>query len=335
VSVRSLGRILVVAGLGALSPSAAWAAPAERASVRLSYARSSGAEQCPDESVLRESVSTRLGYDPFDEKAPRLLTVVVRRSGDGLVARMELHDASGRVQGERDLHGSGTDCGELGTAMAIAVSLGIDPLSATGAPPGAAPAPSPAPEPPPVPVTSLPPQPPPVPREEPKPPPLPRPPVLVRLSAGSQVTWGISPAAPAIGATLDGGIRRGLFSLDLEGAGDWAPTTTPGSASSSLYMVSLAPCVHFGLGLGCALGGVGSLEATGVVTSPQTDHKALANLGLRLGVEVPFATRFYVQFHVDGLAILTHETFIVDEKNIWSTTPPLSAALGLALGVVP
>jgi hypothetical protein len=329
----------LIAGVTLGGERAASSAPAARTSVRLAYVRESGAEQCPDESVLRDSVLTRLGYDPFDDRAPRLLVAVVRRSGDSLVARIELHDASGRVQGERDLRGSGTSCDELASAMAIALSLGIDPLSATAAPPNradssAAPASAPSVEsqPPPPRVIVEPRAP------EPSSPPAREPPIRARFSGGALVSWGVSPATPAIGATLDAGMRRGRWSIDVEGAGSWAPTATEGSigAKSSLELVSLVPCVHFWVGLGCAIGGGGSLNATGVdVRFPQSDHAAFANVGVRLGVEIPFAERFYLQFHADGLAILTPETFHLDGQTVWRSSPPVSASLGLAVGVVP
>ena len=335
---RLLVPAFVMVGVTLGGERAASSAPAARTSARLAYVRESGAEQCPDESVLRDSVLTRLGYDPFDDRAPTLLVAVVRRSGDSLVARIELHDASGRVLGERDLRGSGTSCDELASAMAIALSLGIDPLSATATPPSGAdsnaalpPTPSPPSASPPQPVIIESPAP-----EPPSTPPAREPSIRARLSGGALVSWGISPAAPAIGATLDAGIRHGRWSLDLEGAGSWAPTATKGSigAKSSLELVSLVPCVHFWVGLGCAIGGVGSLNATGVVRFPQSDHAAFANVGVRLGAEIPFAERFYLQFHADGLATLTPETFHVDGQTFWNR-PPVSASLGVAVGVVP
>jgi len=311
-------------------------APSDRSFVRLSYARESGAEQCPDESVVRESVSTRLGYDPFDDRAARVLKAVVRRSGRSFVARIELYDATGKRQGARDLAGSGMDCGELATAMAIAMSLGIDPLSATAPPPPKPPAPAmpvvPEPGPPPQVVLSTAP-PPPAARPEPA---AKGAPLRARFGAGASVAWGISPATPAAGATLIAGLRRGIASLELEGAADFSPTATKGSvrANSSLWLASLAPCLHFGIGLGCVIGGLGSLDATGLVKNSESGQKFFADVGLRLGVEIPFADRFYVALHVDALATPTHITYDSGAHQFW-TTPPGSIALGITLGVVP
>jgi hypothetical protein len=336
--------VCLMSGLPTASEGDASSAPAEHRAVRLSYVRESGAEQCPDESVLRESVLGRLGYDPFDDRAPTLLTVTVRPAERSLLGRIELRDASGRVQGERDLRGAGTDCAELAVAMAIAISIGIDPLSAMATkPPSLGPsvessAPAslvPIGAPPQTIVVSPP--------ETPSPPAPDHPssrtpsPIQARFSAGALASWGISPAAPAVGATLSAGVRRGRWSLDLEGGGSWAATATDGAygATSSLEIVSLAPCVHFGVGLACALGGVGSMGATGVVRFPETSHALFADLGVRLGAEVPFAHWFYVQFHADGLGILTPETFYVGQTKFWTTSPPVCGSLGVAIGVVP
>lgn len=144
----------------------------------------------------------------------------------------------------------------------------------------------------------------------------------------------ISPAAPSIGVAINAGVRRGSWSLAVEAAGNWSATATEGAAGakSSLLLVSLAPCVHLGIAMGCAIGGVGSLRATGVVSSPQSDHAAFANAGVRLGAEIPFARLFYVQAHADGLANLTPLTFHLDGRDFWST-PTFSTSLGLALGL--
>ena len=133
---------------------------------------------------------------------------------------------------------------------------------------------------------------------------------------------------------MDAGVQRGRWSLDLEGAGAWAATATYGASGiqSSLVLASVAPCVHVWIGVGCALGGMGSLYATGVVRSPQSRHALFADAGVRLGVEVPIAHGFFVGFRVDGLATLTHVTYYLDGRRAWST-PPLSVSLGVAAGI--
>jgi hypothetical protein len=310
----------------------AWSAPPERRPVHLSYTRESGGEQCPDESALRDSVLARLGYDPFDNRAPRILRVAVGRSGDSLIAKIELYDEAGLSQGERDMKGSGPDCTELAKALAIAVSLGIDPLSAMAASPTKAGVESaeapPAKQGPPEPAAPQP-----APTVPPQEAAARDTSIRTRFSAGAIVSFGVSPFPAAFGATLDAGLRRGFLSLDLEGAGSWAPTETIErvSVNSSLATLSLVPCVHLGIGVGCAIGGVGSLNATAFVS----DRSVFADLGIRLGAEVPIGKVFYVQFHADGLGILRSEIVLDGMNKLWSTTPPLAASLGLALGVTP
>ena len=311
------------------------AAPREHATVRLSYARGRGADQCPDEGALRDAVSARLGYDPFDDHAPRLLVAEVHRSGRSLAGHVELQDASGTVQGRRDLRAEGNDCAELATAMSIAVSLGIDPLSALEPSPPPSPAaaePPPAPSVP-APAVVVPPAPPSpsLPVEAPSP----SVPVHLRFGLGTMLSWGISPAIPSIGVAVDAGIRRGLWSLGLEGAGNWQTQTATDGASgvkSSLTLISLVPCVHVSIALGCALGGVGSLAASGVVSSPLSSSSLFADAGVRLGIEWPLTRWLLVAVHADGLATFTHVTYHLDNQIPWST-PPVSGALGLGVVV--
>jgi hypothetical protein len=306
--------------------------------VRLSYVREKGAERCPDELALRDSVSSRLGYDPFDDHATRALRAVVRRSGTGLVAQVELFDESGHPQGERTLDASNADCVELAPAMAIAISLGIDPLAASGLP-KRSPPPSPEPSPP-VPEppvrAAVPPAVPPAPAPVAPPPAAAGPPVHLRFAVGGAVAIGISPEAPAFGGTVSAGVRRSWISVDLEGSADTSPTATRSGvgAKSELLMASLVPCVHLGVGLACALGGAGALGATGVVSMPSSQHAFYADFGVRLGVEIPFGGLFFVGIHADGLATLTHVTYSIDGQPFWST-PPIAGALGVSLGFAP
>jgi hypothetical protein len=149
------------------------------------------------------------------------------------------------------------------------------------------------------------------------------------------VAFGVAPDA-AYGATFAAGLRRAWWSLDLEAAADWAPTSRHNGvgAKSALYTASLVPCVHFGIGVGCALAGAGALSATGVVQSPLSEHAFYADFGLRLGLEVPVGSHFYGLVHADGLAALTHVTYTVNGETFWST-PPVAAAVGLGIGVLP
>jgi hypothetical protein len=82
---------------------------------------------CPDEETIKNAVSARLGYEPFDAAAPRRLTARVSRVGTDLVGEVRLTDDAGSLLGERRLDGGGADCMELSRALELAISIAIDP----------------------------------------------------------------------------------------------------------------------------------------------------------------------------------------------------------------
>ena len=136
-----------LAGLGLCSHASAQAEP-HHAAVRLVYTRDTGAERCTPRSPHCATPSPRapwLRSRSTADRAPRTLTVVVRRTTAALVSRIELRGAAGSLEGHRELTSGAADCQELAATMAIAMSLGIDPLSANPSPstPRVAPAPPP------------------------------------------------------------------------------------------------------------------------------------------------------------------------------------------------
>src|SRR5204862_4286698 len=90
---------------------------------------------CPDEQTLRNAVSARLGYDPFRPDAERTLQVDIvvdrRHERRGLRAHVELRDAAGNSAGSRDIGSQRSDCGELASALTLAISIAIDPMILT------------------------------------------------------------------------------------------------------------------------------------------------------------------------------------------------------------
>ncbi len=105
------------------------APPSSTPSVRMQYARDAGAERCADEQSLRSAVTTRLGYDPFRDDAVRIVTATIGRAPRGLRGRVEVREADGAVAGSREIVSARNDCGELVSAMALAISIAIDPMS--------------------------------------------------------------------------------------------------------------------------------------------------------------------------------------------------------------
>ncbi|MHB8878524.1 MAG: hypothetical protein ACYC8T_32910 [Myxococcaceae bacterium] len=292
------------------------AAPAPRA--RLVYSLGAGAERCPDEQTVRDAVSGRLGYDPFREPAEMEVRVAVERADPGLSARLELRDAGGRTMGKRQLASRASDCVELASALGLAVSIAIDPLSVTRPPP-VPPAPA---------AAATPPAPPP-----PAPPPALSPSVQTAYTAslGAVASVGTAPA-PALGANLQLGARWPSWSLALEGRMDLpaSRSTAGGQVASSLLVGSLVPCLHRRAVAGCALLTAGVFQGSGVdfVGSRRVTTPFLA-AGARALAELPLAEPFSLRLHADFLAPLVRTTLLVGESEAFSAWP-VSVTFGLA-----
>ncbi len=91
------------------------------------YVRGEGTDECPSEVALRLSVLARLGYDPFSPQASPVVIARVDAVEQGFLGTVELIDREGRSSGRRDLKANGERCGELLRAMALSISLAIDP----------------------------------------------------------------------------------------------------------------------------------------------------------------------------------------------------------------
>src|SRR6185369_6255773 len=95
-----------------------------------------GAERCVDEEGLRRAVAARLGYDPFFPWAKVSVVAHVRKDPGAYRAEVTLVDEGGVSRGTRALSSEGDDCAPLVGALALSISLALDPLSLTrSAPP--------------------------------------------------------------------------------------------------------------------------------------------------------------------------------------------------------
>ena len=138
-------------------------------------------------------------------------------------------------------------------------------------------------------------------------------------------------AAPDVVPAVDLWVaaRRGVGSLELEVRAD-APADVSfadgGRATLSLFAATLAPCAHVGLFLGCALGTVGWLFASG-------SHVALARsgsayslgLGPRAGFELPFGRSLALRVHGD-LLVNAYRPAVSMDGAVW----PLPIVTGIA-----
>src|SRR5688572_9243085 len=107
-----------------------WCAPAFGfPTSRLTYARGTGAEGCPEEPTVRQAVAARLGYDPFFAAADKTIVARILRHREELRATVELVDDGGMVRGVREFKTRAGQCDELVATMALAISIAIDPTN--------------------------------------------------------------------------------------------------------------------------------------------------------------------------------------------------------------
>jgi hypothetical protein len=317
--------------LFALSAIAASASARANPSARLVYVRGPGAESCPDEDAVRTAVAARLGYDPFHAVASTTIFAEVTHARAGFGAEVKLVDDHGVQRGARKIATTG-DCRAVIDAMALTISIVVDPLSLTGPrPPPVVEEPPPVePEPPPP----APPAPPP-PIAPPPPPPVDR---SGRVSGfagvGTIASLGMAPGL-AVGGTAFGGVRWRWISLALEGRIDLpssAATAEGSRVRSNAIAGSFVPCVHLEVPFACALVTMGALHATSDAEQRRSATALYTGLGARLGVAIPLATWLDLRPHVDALFSLHGHALQVGGVDVF-TFPVVSGAAGLSASV--
>ena len=277
---------------------------------RLVYVRGAGAESCPDEPEVRRAVATRLGYDPFRPIASTTLTAEIKRDSGVFRGRVRLVDHAGIERGARDLESRAADCRDLTTAMALSMSIAIDPLSMMRAPkaelaatPAAQPepegdlapaAPAPAPAPPDAPAK-------PAARPDGAAASTPR----VALSAGAHVAFGIAPA-PALGLHVAAELATTRWSMQLEGRFDLAASAESsegGRSRTSLAGAAAAPCLRVPLVWVCGVVLVARVEAEAIeVSAPRSDAFAFFGAGGRVFSSIALPEDFRLRIGGDVLA---------------------------------
>jgi hypothetical protein len=101
--------------------------------------RAEGASACPSVETVRDGVMKRLGWNPFADDAPKSFEVVAKRAGNVWQASIYSYDQRG-TSGFREIRSETDDCGELASAVALAIALAIDPDAALASAPAAVPA---------------------------------------------------------------------------------------------------------------------------------------------------------------------------------------------------
>lgn len=299
-------------------------AAASSRTVRLSYVRDSGAEQCPDERWIRQAVTARLGFDPFKDDADVRVEARVSRASKGLAGSISVTDTSGKSLGRRDLTSVTGDCLELASAMELAIAISVDPQYLSQ--PAPLPPPAPAPLAPVVPA-----------------------PVAVQVPAAAVVTsaapdfhagvgffasGGISPF-PVPGLVLHASLRWSRFILGLEGRADLGSSVSLGGGKigSSVLLGSIVPCVRLGPAAVCALASFGALQVTADLVVPtHRESSPLILAGTRALVDIRLSQMFSLQPFAEVQAVLTRTTVRWGDQPVW-TTFPVTGAAGLALDI--
>lgn len=298
---------------------------------RLIFLRGPGTEACPDEQALKDAVAARLGYDPFSPWALDTLFAELDRDGTAFVARIKLVTPDSVVRGARTLRAA-SGCQDLVPTLALTISLAIDPMAGTrqGPPEGLPPAerevgPVESGEPASPPIGGVVPDPPPA-------PPPPRAPVRFAIGVGTMGSVGVAPA-PSLGALLFGRLRYRDFSLALEGRADLPASAegNTGSVSSFLVAGSLVPCGHTGAFFACGRASVGALSARGLdISSPRSSQVPWAEIGGRIGYELPLGDVIAFRIHLDGGLVLLRYALSVGRETVFEH-PPFHGGLGIGL----
>jgi hypothetical protein len=304
-----------------------------RVPTRLVYARTQEVSDCPDEAALAAAVATRLGYEPFSPWGDQTILATVTRRGAAFVGRAELIDHDGIAQGSREVQNP--QCTELILALALAISITLDPLRvaspATAAEPTEA---RPLPED--VittPQDTLPVTPPTQARDRPAP---------RRIPAGERLTWHVGAAAVGaleatphltLGGRLAVAARRGRWSIGAEGLRTLPSTENGvggGEVRVTLMSAALVPCLRLVGGFSlCGLGSLGSTRAEGQgVDSPRADSVLHATAGGRACLAVPVGPTFELNGNLDVAANLNRPSFQLDNAEVWRPGP-LVGILGI------
>jgi hypothetical protein len=323
-----LGRFVLAFHMLVVSRAAA-ADPLPRpvTSARLVYTRDASAETCPDEAALRAAVRERVGFDPFDAAATRVISCRIEKIRHMLRARIDVVDGTGQPANARELVSKHADCQELAEAVALTLTIAINPLIlAERTSPERLPAPtsavapmspahlapvSPAVS---VPLATAPPR-----------------SFHLRVGARADTAAGLDPGL-AYGGTLHLGIQRRQLSAGLEFR-VLAPSSLAmgrGSIHVWQWAVLLAPCAHRGGFLACLVGSAGMVHGRGegyAVNEQSSSPTAAA--GLRGGWEYPLlGDRLRLAVTLDVLAAMTRTHFSLGGADAW-TTQPVGAALGV------
>lgn len=309
IRIWVLGAV-VVASTASASPSA-----------KLVYARAVDASNCSDEVALRRAVAHRLGYDPFVAVSPSTVVAEVRGEGEGIKARVFVVEGGATVGGARELVSPTKQCDELMLAVALAISIAIDPeaIERVAAEPPEVTSEAEA-----APTVSVTPQtehrsrvelhgtvtt-----REQP---------LALRLGISAGIASGPTPA-PAVELAASFELAGRHWSIGFEPR--WlAPSKTEPQAGTEararigMIAGTLAPCYRFDAWQGCLLGELGRLNSIGEVTQSKRDVSAWIAPGVRLVYRLGGPIGLSAAAKIDALYGLTRVTMILNQQPVFET----------------
>jgi hypothetical protein len=333
---------------------------------RLVYVRAAGAETCPDEDSLKQSVAAHLGYDPFRPFVQNTLFAEIHRERGRFVGSVKLVDEAGIERGARKLESEASDCSDLTRAMALSISIAIDPRSVlrpqapatdgassthdaadAGGTTNESASETPSAS---VPSTSPPPPASPTPRTQ-----------TVPSANAAAARFGVGLGAhgslglgvePSAGLHLMGDVSTRSASVGLELRGDLptsktvsvAGTTSGASVRTWFLGGAVVPCGRLSFVSLCAVALVGSVRADTVgVAAPRNERFSFAAAGLRVGVEIPIdrsgsvtspvttpVTTWAVRIAAEGLGTITPYVLQVNGTQLYES-PVVSGTLGATL----
>lgn len=306
---------------------------AERTQVRLVYVRGAGANDCPPQMQLRMAVAARLGYDPFAATAPRTVIAQIEENASELEGHVELIDAENVSQGARRLAAPLDRCSELVRAMALSISIAIDPESALLAHDEAASTEASAePEPTRTARAAVTPK-----DEESESAEIqqstPATPIRFFSGAGIHLTNGAGPSS-ALGTDGFVGGRYGSISLALEPRVDGRASedVENGTVHVSFLLGSVVPCWHLGYATLCGMGTFGVVRASASgLARVSSDSGSYTALGGRVGWDMPLLGRLWGGLHADVFAPWHSLNLKTSENDTLWTAPSVGTLFGFRL----
>lgn len=277
---------------------------------------------CPDEQVLRDLIGGQTTVKVLAPNAKPQLTVTVVRRDRLYEASAELRDEAGAVLWTRPF-APASSCSDILQNVALVVSEKLEPRAKPPQIPEAPRSPDAA-----QPAHSA--------EESPAMPD----PLLVVFGLGATLGFGRAPR-PALGMTADIGLHWSLDAAPLDGlslslGARWDPPAgaaiegrNPGThVVISHALGTISPCAHVWKLFGCALGALGQIgvasEGNGL---PAARSGFYAEVGGRIGIEVPIAPPFGVRAFGEVLGTLTPAIAVINRVPWW-TTPPVSGSVG-------